>query len=1285
MPLVPSRLLEKNAAPPPSTSRFALRRQLGTGGFGIVYEAFDRERGIRVALKTLRRATPEAEARLKREFRSLLDLAHPNLVAPYDLVAAPDGLFFTMELVDGVDFLRWVRPGSSGSTETGRMSTTLSSSEGLPESGVRQAGPDSSASLGVLDEQRLRSCLRQLVDALSALHAAGIIHRDLKPSNVLVRPDGRVALLDYGLASALFDEHSLSRRFEGTPAYAAPEQAYGRVVGPAVDFYAAGCMLFQALTGRLPFEGASRAVLLDKETTPAPLVRRLAPDAPEDLATLADTWLRWEPSERLAPRFSPSHHVEGSLLGRERELAVLHDAFRRSRDRGVRVLVEGGGGIGKTSLLQRFCGILGPSVITLRGRCHPRESLAFNAFDEAIDGLARVRLADGSPAVSLLDEASRQALARRFPGLRQRGTPPRGAPPSDRGNSTGSRTASEMELDGFAPGPVGGVEDVRATQALRTLLRRLAAEEPVVILLDDVHWIDAESHELLQALFREPDAPCVLTVLVQRSDIASAMAPQHASLITKLTVERLGDEATLRLAERFLGRSGDDVARLAKASGGHPLLLRELATQSRQRPAGVLESVDDAVHERIDTLLPMAARVLHMLALSTSSLDETDLALALRVDVETVLRVVDELRNKALVRLGNERGKVAFEPSHERVREVAVSRIPRRALADLHGKIADSLARDARPEVLPRVAVHLARAGKPREARVLAERAAEHAEKQLAFGEAADLYRLALTLSEDKSGDVPTTGEVSNEDRRRLRERRLQALLHGHRGADAADEYLRLADDEAPARRDALVLAAARLLLMSGHLDRALPLLSTLLSQSGQSFPRSASEALVHFAKEQGHLALRRRLPLLSSGPKVRLGGELGARVGASESAFGAAPDTARSLATPAAEASLWSIDVASSVSEGLGMIDPLRAAAFQARAFRLALEAGEPTRIAKLRALQAIYDGEGDTLGRRAVLASLPKLRAQSAASGDLQATHFVDVAEAVLLSLEGVRRGNMEGLSLVEERLRTETRGNTWFIQTARLLRFFCMRTYGDFEALRKALPAFLLDAEERRDHYALTSLKRGSSFLFLAADDPREARRNIEGAPWNAGEGVGSFHVQHWLKLDAELEIALYEGEGVRGLLHHHDALEAYQRSWLHRVQRIRTTMLALEGRLALAVGASGHERKRSLRRAERAARALASESHGLCDVRAELLWAGIEGLRGHRDRVVAHLERGLLLADREGAWTLSASARLILSRILLGDRGRYLRRSADELMRRERILAPDAYAAFEIPGC
>ncbi|HKO92780.1 MAG TPA: serine/threonine-protein kinase, partial [Polyangiaceae bacterium] len=198
--------------------RFSILRRLGEGGMGIVYEAFDDQRKGRVALKTLTHIDAAGVYRLKNEFRALSDVIHPNLVQLYELFAENDAWFFSMELIDGERFDRWVRPD------------------------------------GAVHEQRLRRALPQLVAGVAAIHTAAKLHRDLKPSNVLVTPEGRVVVLDFGLS--VDPElggvgHTLAdASISGTPAYMAPEQAAGKTASAASDYYAIGVMLFEALTGR---------------------------------------------------------------------------------------------------------------------------------------------------------------------------------------------------------------------------------------------------------------------------------------------------------------------------------------------------------------------------------------------------------------------------------------------------------------------------------------------------------------------------------------------------------------------------------------------------------------------------------------------------------------------------------------------------------------------------------------------------------------------------------------------------------------------------------------------------------------------------------------------------------------------------------------------------------------------------------------------------------------------------------------------------------------------------
>src|ERR1700733_733284 len=144
----------------PKTDRYRIEGLLGRGATSLVYKAFDTENNFYVALKSIKFPDQDGIYRLKQEFRSFRDLYHPNIVELYNLYVDDDLCFYSMELIDGLDFIKFVR--SNGHC--------------------------------------LRSYLGQLVEGLSAVHDSGRLHRDLKPRNILVEKTGRVVLLDFGLA-----------------------------------------------------------------------------------------------------------------------------------------------------------------------------------------------------------------------------------------------------------------------------------------------------------------------------------------------------------------------------------------------------------------------------------------------------------------------------------------------------------------------------------------------------------------------------------------------------------------------------------------------------------------------------------------------------------------------------------------------------------------------------------------------------------------------------------------------------------------------------------------------------------------------------------------------------------------------------------------------------------------------------------------------------------------------------------------------------------------------------
>src|SRR5437870_11728802 len=408
------------------TERFRVRRRLGSGGMGVVYEAHDRDTDKVLALKALTRTDASNIYRFKKEFRALADVSHPNLVSLYEFMSDGNSWFFTMELVRGVTFIEYVRPGfrsrrnQSSGTATLFKSTDDSDANTDHEAQTMELdGPsmrvstevgsgfdsshDRAASDSKLDLDRLRAALRQLAEGLHGLHETGKLHRDIKPSNVLVTREGRVVILDFGLVTEVEGKgiHD-SVNLVGTPDYMSPEQGAQLPISQSSDWYSVGVMLYQALTGKLPFSGKFFEVMMNKQSLDPPAPIELAPDVPKDLNDLCVRLLRRKPDERptgrrvlrflgpgkssapTAKRAQPAH-PSPPFVGRERHVQELMDAFSATRQgQTVTVYIHGSSGMGKTALVRHFLEKLRDQeeyVAILEGRCYERESVPYKALD----------------------------------------------------------------------------------------------------------------------------------------------------------------------------------------------------------------------------------------------------------------------------------------------------------------------------------------------------------------------------------------------------------------------------------------------------------------------------------------------------------------------------------------------------------------------------------------------------------------------------------------------------------------------------------------------------------------------------------------------------------------------------------------------------------------------------------------------------------------------------------------------------------------------------------------
>jgi eukaryotic-like serine/threonine-protein kinase len=1200
---------------------------------GVVYEAYDHEQGAVRALKTLRNLRPEDIYLFKNEFRSLADLHHPNLIQLYELFCE-DGLwFFSMERLSGQDLLSFVRGPAPAALELLPRGQTLAEGEDAPPSD--QAAPEAPEARPFMDEARLRAALGQLSLGIVALHRAGKIHRDIKPSNVLVTDEGRVVLLDFGLITdASFCAPS---QVVGTPAYMAPEQAVRGALSPASDWYSVGVMLYQALTGQLPFQGEGGRVMAAKQQhEPAP-PKWLSPEIPEDLDALCRALLRRSPQDRppaaeiLSALGVPGGRYAGpapsSFVGRAAELSSLREAFSESqRGRAVLLSVRGESGIGKSALCRRFLDALAeePGVVALAGRCYERESVPYKALDGVIDALAEHLLSRDAELLAEILPADGALLAQLFPALLR-------LPGLEGARGEPQRTRS------------------RAFSALKELLRGLARRRGLVLFIDDFQWADPDSLALLSEVF-EPPAPPLFLLVTERASTREALS-RVTKEARRLPLSGLSpDESRALLAGLWAegeargpgDRAGEGALDLIGEAGGHPLFLKELWQHSRSAHGQAAKTrLDDALFARVERLGEAGRRVIEVAAVAGAPIAQREMAEAAGLSVGDFMAEVSSLRAQQLLRTAGARGSDLIEPYHDRVRESVLARLAPRIRKDHHRRLAAALERAGVAERDPQALVsHLEGAGEGERAAAYAVKAAELSARALAFDRAAELYRAALR-----------SGRYDASETERLSHELGEALAAAGRGPEAAEAFLAAARGaSAPARLDRQRRAAEHL-LGSGHLARGVAVLSEVLSSVGERAPDSALGALRKIFWNRLQIRLRGKPGFIER--------------------RGEAP-----------QKELMAIDVCHGVAVGLGSVDAFRVIAFQSRALLLALKAGDRRRVGRALIVDAIMTAiEGSRQLPRA-LALLAEAEALIQGDEDPDLLGSLATARGVMDIGRGRYRAATRALAEREDSSQSPT--SYWEKNSARAFRLYALRQMGLFSELAPLFEEFLKDARRRDDRMIQSRLLGAMNVVFLVKDDPSQAEQALQGKPWTPSPGA--YHAHHWDELWARGEIALYQEEpGAYERLR--PKFRELSRSFFLYVESVRCEALWLRGRLSLADAEAERgalRRGRLLLAAANAARGLSKERAPYAGVWGGLLAAALFARSGLRSRAAEAL-RGLIpLAEERELFLCAAVARYRLGELIGGEEGRALLSLSEGWMRGENIARPDRLARVLAPG-
>jgi eukaryotic-like serine/threonine-protein kinase len=1214
----------------PRTSRYNIISLLGRGASSLVYKAFDVEKNFLIALKSLRFPEHDDIYHIKQEFRFFRDFCHYNLVSLYDLFIEDESCFYTMEFIDGLDFVSFMR-----------------SHDGA-----------------------LRHCLGQLVGGLAALHEAGRLHRDLKPSNILVEPSRRTVLLDFGLSTEVHSQGSIisqTRLYAGTPAYMAPEQLAGGPASPASDFYSLGVVLYQALTGTRPYPELPPVALYEAQKTPPAAPRGQDSDVPEGLAAAALALLSFEPRDRppLAELTRLAQGSSGSLhgtavspladrfsrpfVGREAELAQLERAFARTlAGERAAMHVSGISGVGKTALIERFLATARSRTgsLVLRSRCHHQESVRFNAVDGVFDMLSRYLMQESAEQLSQLAPQDLPALVTMFPVL---GRVPF---PFDR-----------FDRDAVASDPQTIVR--QALVAFRELLDGIAARRPLILWMDDLQWSDTSSLPLLREIATAGAGKPIMSIFSYRTEdlqlnsvpaaLARGMAADPDLETEHIVLEPLASSAVEALVQSLVeDRTAVDpawVSEVAQQSAGLPFFVIELTAywskwlgSGETRIGGM--SAGGILDQRLRSLPTLQRAVLEIVSVASTPLLEEALV-RITASESASGREIYQLLQQNLLRKGEANGRPTVEIYHDRIRVSVLASLDAATRRLRHREIADEMARAAELDH-PLLVEHFLGAGDPARAADHAILAGRRAAERLAFDQAAEFLLLAARLRDPNGEDSALAVELAD------------ALAHAGRSSEAGDLFLRAArletsDPLATAEYEA---RAAQQFLYSGRLAAGREVYCKLFTDLGLAFPETVRAA--------NRISITNRIPFAVGLRRLKV----------------------RSAGESPAQA-LMRVDTLWAASKGFLMLDYVVGDAIFSCYMREAAALGERSRVLRALALEAaVMANIGRHWSIRRSNALLRHAEDLAEKSTDPYDHVVLQTCQATIAWFCGRWR---EAAELAQGAVTLHRRDCVRYdfeVPVALGYRISAMVMQGTIkQAKAEALDA-IEDAQRRGDIYISRLFKSGyCTYIALAENDPDTAIADAEALLNDVPPD--RFTSLHWSHFIAKVNALVYAERAWDAWWLVQRQWPLIRRTGFLRLACIGAHLHEIRARACLKAATDGQPPEgleewtpaRLLRLAEEDARIIAhtgTVSHAAATAAA--VRSGIAGLQGDPDRRREQLEIAWQGFGQAGMTLHRAAAGLQLASLRPRTEREGLDAAGQEIMVAEGISHPDRMSAF-----